>query len=64
MLLNGWPEVTDEQKMVLDQIGEFAKKEIAPKAADFDKTGGFPTEIVKQLGELGLMGMMRFLTIG
>ena len=24
----------------------------------FDETGNFPTEIVKQLGEMGLMGMM------
>jgi butyryl-CoA dehydrogenase len=53
-----WP-VTDESKdVLLEQIRAFAQKEIAPRAKGFDETGKFPTEIVSQLGELGLMGMM------
>ena len=36
---------------------EFAKKEIQPKAKEIDETGRFPTELVKELGNMGFMGM-------
>jgi butyryl-CoA dehydrogenase len=49
--------LTQEQKMIRDAARDFAQKEIAPVAADLDKEEKFPTEIVKQLGQLGLMGM-------
>lgn len=53
-----WP-ITDESKdVLLEQIRAFAQKEIAPRAKEFDESGKFPTEVVAQLGELGLMGMM------
>ncbi len=54
----GWPEVDESKKMVLEQIREFARAEIAPKAKELDETGRFPTEIVQQLASMGLMGMM------
>ncbi len=57
-MLNGWPEVDESKKMLLEQIRAFAKTQIAPKAKELDETGRFPTEIVKQLAEMGLMGMM------
>jgi alkylation response protein AidB-like acyl-CoA dehydrogenase len=37
---------------------EFARKEIEPVAAFLDKEGRFPWEILKKMGQLGLMGMM------
>src|SRR5690606_7904332 len=39
------------------QVGAFAQKEIAPKAKELDETGRFPEEIVRQLAEMGLLGM-------
>lgn len=54
----GWPEVDESKKMLLEQIRSFAQGEIAPQAKHFDETGEFPTAVVKQLGEMGLMGMM------
>lgn len=54
----GWPEVDESKKMLLEQIREFSQAEIAPKAKELDETGRFPSEIIKQLGEMGLMGMM------
>lgn len=57
-MIFGWPETDDSKKMLLEQIREFAQGEIAPKAKELDETGRFPTEIVKQLSEMGLMGMM------
>lgn len=50
-------QLSDEQKMILDQVREFARNEIAPKAAHIDQTGEFPRDIVKQMGAMGLMGL-------
>src|SRR5262249_8123162 len=60
-MINGWPldpSTDEDKKMLLDQVREFARSEIAPKAKELDETGHFPADIVKQLGEMGLMGMM------
>ncbi len=57
-MIYGWPETDDSKKMLIEQVREFARAEIAPKAAEIDREGRFPTEIVKQLGDMGLMGMM------
>ena len=58
MMLYGWPEVDESKKMLIEQIRAFAKGEVAPKAKELDETHRFPTELVKQMGEMGLMGMM------
>jgi butyryl-CoA dehydrogenase len=55
---NHWPEVDESKKMLLEQVRAFAQAEVATKAKESDETGNFPTAIVKQLGEMGLMGMM------
>ncbi len=50
-------ELTEEQRMIRDTAREFAAREVAPKAAELDKTGRWPTEIVAKMAELGLMGV-------
>jgi butyryl-CoA dehydrogenase len=50
-------ELTDEQRMIRDTAREFAAREIAPRAAELDKTGRWPSEILVKMGELGLMGV-------
>ncbi|MCZ7571370.1 MAG: acyl-CoA dehydrogenase [Ardenticatenaceae bacterium] len=50
-------ELTAEQKMIRDIAREFAQDVIAPIAAAYDESGEFPMETVKQMGELGLMGI-------
>ena len=50
-------ELTEEQKMIQDMARKFAEREIKPVAAEFDKTHKHPEEIVKQMGELGLLGV-------
>jgi len=37
---------------------EFAEKEIAPYVKEWDQNATFPAEIVRRLGELGLMGII------
>lgn len=53
----GMLELSEEQKMILDQVRTFAQKVIAPKAEHTDHTGEFPKEIVNQLGQMGLLGI-------
>lgn len=49
--------LTEEQELIRDAAREFAQKEIAPIAAEFDISGEFPLETVRQAGELGFMGV-------
>ncbi len=49
--------LTDEHKMLRDAARDFAQKEIAPIAADFDESGEFPRASIKKMGELGFMGI-------
>ena len=51
-------KLTDEQLMIQTMIREFSREVIAPTAMERDKTKEFPAEILKQLGDLGLLGMM------
>src|SRR5581483_5779190 len=50
-------EVSDEQRMVAEAAREFARRELAPRAAERDRTGAFPTRELKQLADLGLLGV-------
>jgi alkylation response protein AidB-like acyl-CoA dehydrogenase len=38
-------------------VRDFAQSEIAPVAAEIDRTGAFPVDILKKMSELGLMGL-------
>src|SRR3954451_3838976 len=38
-------------------VREFAEAEIAPHAAQWDRDHHFPTDVVQQMGKLGLMGL-------
>ncbi len=49
--------LSDEHKMIRDTARDFANREIAPIAAQFDESGEFPRETVKKMGEMGFMGM-------
>lgn len=48
---------TDEHKMIRDTARDFAQKEIAPIAAEFDESGEFPMETIMKMGEMGFMGI-------
>jgi alkylation response protein AidB-like acyl-CoA dehydrogenase len=49
---------SEEQRMIRDTAREFAKAELAPRAATFDKEGWIADDAIVKLGELGLLGMM------
>ncbi len=50
-------ELTEEQTILRDAVREFAQNEVAPRAAELDRTGEFPLDLIRQCGELGLMGV-------
>jgi alkylation response protein AidB-like acyl-CoA dehydrogenase len=49
--------LSDEHKMLRDAARDFAQKEIAPIAAEFDESGEFPHATIKKMGEMGFMGI-------
>ena len=49
--------LTEEQQMIRDAAREFAQGVIVPVAAEFDESGTFPVETIRQAGELGFMGI-------
>lgn len=51
-------ELTDEQKLIQKTTREFARKVLAPTAAERDRTKEFPMDSLTKMGELGLMGML------
>jgi alkylation response protein AidB-like acyl-CoA dehydrogenase/rubredoxin len=50
-------KTTDEHEVLRSQVRKFAEAEVKPIAFMLDKENGFPTEAVKQLGKMGLLGI-------
>lgn len=49
--------LTKEHEMIRQAARDFARKEIAPVAAEFDESGEFPRETIRKMGEMGFMGI-------
>jgi alkylation response protein AidB-like acyl-CoA dehydrogenase len=49
--------LTDEHHMIQQAARDFAQKEIAPIAEEFDHSGEFPMETIIKMGQLGFMGV-------
>lgn len=49
--------LTAEQKQITEMVSEFVDEEIKPVASEIDATDEFPADLVREMGELGLMGM-------
>ncbi|TAK33765.1 MAG: acyl-CoA dehydrogenase [Chloroflexota bacterium] len=50
-------DLTDEQLAIKKMVRDFAEREIAPVVEELDESETFPYEIVRKMGELGLMGL-------
>jgi len=50
--------LTDEQREMRDLIRELARERIAPRAAEIDKSGEFPWDVVELFREHGIFGVM------
>ena len=49
--------ITEEHKMIQEAARDFAQNAIAPIAAEYDESGEFPLDTVRQMGQLGFMGI-------
>jgi alkylation response protein AidB-like acyl-CoA dehydrogenase len=49
--------LNDNQQMLRDTVRQFVEKEAAPTVAQRDEEAIWPTDLVKQMGELGLLGV-------
>jgi butyryl-CoA dehydrogenase len=47
----------EDEQLIMETVRDFARERVAPRAAEIDRTGLFPYDLVKQMGELGLMGV-------
>jgi alkylation response protein AidB-like acyl-CoA dehydrogenase len=50
-------EPSDVERAVLETARRYAREEVAPAAAENDRLGRFPAELVRGLGELGLLAV-------
>ena len=51
-------ELSEEQRMIRDMARDFAKSELAPNAEKWEKAGWLDESMLKQMGELGFLGMV------
>lgn len=50
--------LSDTQSQIRDVARDFARERLAPGAAERDRTHSFPRDELKEMGELGLLGML------
>lgn len=48
--------LNDDQRTIISALKAFLKNKVEPGAAERDQTSEFPAQIVKELGEMGIMG--------
>ena len=51
-------QLSQDQQAVRDMVRDFARKEIAPNAIEWDEAQHFPRDLFAKLGELGLLGVL------
>ena len=49
--------LTPEQIQVRDMVREFAAREVAPYIQEWDAKGEFHPEVLRKMGELGILGL-------
>src|SRR5258705_4781171 len=50
--------LTEEQRQLQSAVRSFGEGEIAPNVSEWDEESEFPNEVVKKLGEMGLLGVI------
>jgi butyryl-CoA dehydrogenase len=50
-------DLTDEQKAIRQTVREFAVERVMPRAEEMDREEAFPYDLVKEMADLGLMGL-------
>jgi glutaryl-CoA dehydrogenase len=50
------PLLSDEERMMRDAVRRFVAERYLPKAAEYFEEERFPTDLIRELGELGVLG--------
>ena len=50
-------DLTPEQELIRDTVRTFARERVAPAAEELDRESRFPVELVREMAELGVMGI-------
>jgi len=50
--------LNEHQEMISEMIRDFGRREMVPKRREWDERQEFPVELMKKMGELGLMGVL------
>src|SRR6478735_8929540 len=50
--------LSDEQVQIRDAARTFARERLAPFAAQWDRDHAYPTEAIREMGEMGFFGMV------
>ncbi|MDX1300668.1 MAG: acyl-CoA dehydrogenase family protein, partial [Pseudomonas sp.] len=50
-------ELSDEQRAFVELADDFARNELEPHAADWDRDHHFPVEVLQKAGGLGFCGL-------
>ncbi|SEE73954.1 isobutyryl-CoA dehydrogenase [Pseudomonas anguilliseptica] len=50
-------ELSDEQRLLVDSARQFASRELAPHAADWDRDHHFPLDVIKRAAEQGYLAL-------
>jgi len=50
-------ELSEEHRLVQATVREWAASHLLPRAAEMDRTGAYPREMIRELGDLGLTGV-------
>lgn len=50
--------VSENTKLIAQTVRDFAEKRIRPEFMEWDETQTFPVDVMKEMGELGLMGIL------
>src|SRR5262249_26112708 len=51
-------QLTEEQQQLKKSIRDFSEREILPHVMQWDEGNHFPAKVIKELGQMGVMGMI------
>lgn len=51
-------ELSEDQQLIRDAVKDFARSEVAPRAAEIDESSLFPADLVKKAADLDLLGIV------
>jgi alkylation response protein AidB-like acyl-CoA dehydrogenase len=50
-------DLTEQEKMLQSLARDFAEKQVAPRAAEIDRTGEVPLDLIEEMGKRGFRGL-------